>query len=983
LPYSSSSEQFPTALPLSWLNRKHGLPSGQVHAACQDQGGLLWLAGPSGLTCWDGARARVLSKPDGLRTQGLRSVACAPSGELWIGSDLGVDVLDQTRPEGDQIRHLSPQGWPHGWVSHIVFDDLGGAWLGCARGLLYWTPGGGFVRQEGLELDGPGSDGQSSDGPHSNGPGLGDSMISALILDLAGRVWVAGPRVGLLRRQDGQFRAPEQQGWQRAGVITCLGVAARGHVLIGGTAGLVVTDSQGAQVGGTERWHAGPITALLCTGEELWVGSGAGLQRRRQEAQTWVHSADLLPGVAVNALLNDSQGNLWVATDHAGVARLSGLRASMTQYQPGGSVLSARQGPAGEVWLGGTHGSFSLDLQSGAAHPMPGLEHLQVWDLLDHAGTVWAATQQGLYRKVGGRFEHVAPQRAELAQPCRALLARPGALWLGTIHGLYVLSTADPEAAPRELLGGGSSLGYVYTLETDTEGRALVGTLGRGLWRSYGLGHSDGGPGSLGEQLEQLSSGPLVAGGHVYAVAPHPSGQLAVLQDHQTLLLGPEGEARVLDTSAEGVAGWSARWVEDHLWVGGAAGLREYAPDGQLSSEVQAWIGPEAWEFTTSRSLLPLPGGRLLCGLNSGAVLLDPRKLRHLPVLPPLRCTGLRWSGGAPGTQASREGAALLSIATGNWSLEVDLACPWFLEDDDLRFRHRLLGFERDWSAWSAATTLHFTSLPPGEYSLEVQATSLLRGAGEVARLLTLQVRAASAGTRLGRLWSDLISARSNRSLLAQNLLLEQRVRERTLSAERANARLLELNEELLALSSTDALTGLPNRRAFDEALRQELRRAARQNTPLSVALLDIDEFKSYNDVLGHVQGDACLRQVAQIMQAAVRLGLDTVARYGGEEFVMVLPGTDTAGAVRAVERLRSALALAAIPHPGSSVARHVTLSAGVASSGSGTPHGPETMLERADRALYRAKHQGRNQAAADPLEPLAESGTPAQLLTS
>jgi diguanylate cyclase (GGDEF)-like protein len=924
-PFLPTAALMPTELPVQWLNRRRGLPSGQVHAACQDRAGLLWIATPSGLVCWDGTRARVLTQADGLRTQGLRSLACRPDGRLWIGSDLGVDLLDPAAPGGPQITPLTPPDWPHGWVSHIVFDAQGGAWLGCARGLIRWTAQHGFVRCD-----------------------LGDTLITALLLDASERLWVAGPQLGL-RRQDGDtFRPLALDGAQRVGAVTCLALCPDRQVLVGGVGGLLMLNAQDAA---TDLWperQAAPLSALLWTGQELWVGSNAGLSRYVQAADGWHGSPSLLPGVAVNALMHDTQGNLWISTDHAGLARISGLRGSMTAYVPGGSVLMVRPAPDGQVWLGGSRGSWALDLDSGGAQPLDGLQDLQVWDIQACGAQLWAATQQGLYWQQGGRFERFAPEHAALAQPCRAFLARPEGLWLATIHGLYLVN-ADPAAPPVELLGEGESLGYVYTLEQDAQGRALVGCLGRGLWRSEAGG------------LRPLVSGPLRAGGHVYALAPHPDGRLAALQDSRTLLLDASDRAGALlsglDAEHGGVAGWSARWVGNELWVGGSSGLRQYGPEGTLRREIQAWIGPDAWEFTTSRSLLPLPDGRVLCGVNSGVVLLDPTTLGNLPPLPAVRLGRLHWSGAAPDTPGGR----LLSIVAGNWGLEAELACPWFLDEQDLEFRHRLLGFERDWAGWTPLASVAYTSLPPGEYSLEVQVRSRLCGLGQPSRLFTLQVRPPALPTRLGQAWTSIISARTSRRLLAQNLLLEQAVRERTLEAEQANARLRVLNDELLALSSTDALTGIGNRRAFDATLRRELRRAQQGGTPLSVALLDIDAFKRYNDSLGHVQGDLCLQQVARILQGALRLDLDQVARYGGEEFVLVLPETTSEGAVRVVQRAQTALSAAKLPHPASEVAAYITLSGGVATTAPPQLLEAGALLRQADLALYQAKHAGRN----------------------
>jgi diguanylate cyclase (GGDEF)-like protein len=160
-----------------------------------------------------------------------------------------------------------------------------------------------------------------------------------------------------------------------------------------------------------------------------------------------------------------------------------------------------------------------------------------------------------------------------------------------------------------------------------------------------------------------------------------------------------------------------------------------------------------------------------------------------------------------------------------------------------------------------------------------------------------------------------------------------------------------------------DGLTQIANRRRFDEYLQQEWARHIRLQQPLSLLLCDVDHFKLYNDSNGHQAGDECLKSVAQAMSQCYRAG-DLVARYGGEEFAMVLPQTTTTGAVQVAERVRSALAAAALPHVSSPVSAQVTVSIGVASA-LPKPHGPSDarlLIEEADRRLYLAKRLGRNQ---------------------
>ena len=173
---------------------------------------------------------------------------------------------------------------------------------------------------------------------------------------------------------------------------------------------------------------------------------------------------------------------------------------------------------------------------------------------------------------------------------------------------------------------------------------------------------------------------------------------------------------------------------------------------------------------------------------------------------------------------------------------------------------------------------------------------------------------------------------------------------------------LSESNKQLVQLSNLDSLTGLANRRCFDENLGKELNRSTRERTPLSLILLDVDYFKEFNDTFGHLVGDECLKQIAYVLQKTVERSHDLAARYGGEEFAVILPSTDLKGGLIIAERLRTQVENLDLTSPKASIIQSITISLGLVS----IPHGQKgitskTLIDWADKALYEAKSQGKN----------------------
>jgi diguanylate cyclase (GGDEF)-like protein len=210
--------------------------------------------------------------------------------------------------------------------------------------------------------------------------------------------------------------------------------------------------------------------------------------------------------------------------------------------------------------------------------------------------------------------------------------------------------------------------------------------------------------------------------------------------------------------------------------------------------------------------------------------------------------------------------------------------------------------------------------------------------------------------------WKEIVKATSLPwQILEMEAAKELRTTLMLAALEFSQAALLKANHQLSLLASLDGLTGIANRRRFDECIMTEWQRAIREQHPLSLILIDVDYFKNYNDTYGHLLGDDCLKKIAEILQKMSQRATDLAARYGGEEFVLVLPNTSQYGAQKVAQRIKAAIAHQTIHHKSSSVSKYITLSMGIMTIIPNTMMEMADFIRRTDQALFKAKSEGRD----------------------
>ncbi|MEO0423082.1 MAG: diguanylate cyclase [Pseudomonadota bacterium] len=519
---------------------------------------------------------------------------------------------------------------------------------------------------------------------------------------------------------------------------------------------------------------------------------------------------------------------------------------------------------------------------------------------------VWVGAEMGLgaVRYEGGQWRELASlRRPGLVVWSMAPSDQPGTVWLGTNRGLMQATLLEDDGASvvlTETLGDQVGVAYGDTpyAEVSTTPSGIAVATAAGLYRWDGRAFVEDDFNGLRGLLvdEELPWFQQDGQGNLYA------------QSYRALYRFDDGDWAVTNLAElrAGPVEAFAPGREDTMWLGGAR-LFHHTPHADPSA--------------LSQPLSVIALERRDPGQASGS---------PLPVSGPVELRG----------RSAR--------VTARFAL-TDLA-----QTEPARYRYRLKGEETAWSAWQRAPQATL-DLSVGTHTLEVQART---GSGHLYRAAPLyfsltphrhdsdlvRISLAGAAALLLVLGAYANSRRKLHALAARNRLLDDIVRRRT-------EQLREANRLLTQQAQRDALTGIGNRRMFDQRLAMLFERAQRERLELSLLLIDVDHFKRYNDAWGHQAGDSLLRELAQTLAALVRADC-TVARYGGEEFAVVAPGSDRVAAAALAERLVHALPKALDGE---------TVSIGVATFTIGLDASVDDMIARADEALYRAKHRGRN----------------------
>ncbi len=904
-----------------------GLNNLAVRQIYQDRAGFIWVSTENGIFRYDGDRFEEFGPEHGIPITSAAAFGDAPDGSLLAGGSFGLYRL-----QGNRFEKLSLNFKTVSWAQGIQSDGKGHAFLGTDAGLmeLESDPGGnGFVVHGfpqpaatsdpsayavlvdgdvlwygcGQQLCRRDHDGTRVFGTES---GLPEYPLIVIRKDRDGNLWVRTRTAGVFELPAGESKFRKPVALIKGTVIGIPGVDADGRILLPSPDGLLIWDGKGWQKIDRSFGLRGAVYSVFEDRQHtLWIGlAGRGLAQWRGYLEWKSYStASGLASDIVYEIQPQTDGTLWVGTEGGllrGQRQGAGIRWKKVAGLNGFPVHGVRAAPNGDLWIGTeAHGAARIHVRTGTVQ--------------------WFGAAQGLLGKSAYTLRFDREQR----------------LWAATDEGLF-LATApyqkfslvtDPPATQIWAVAEGSD-GTMWAGGADG-----LFAYSNGRWKNFT--RSDG----LSNQ-------------EVLALGAGQNGEMWVGYRFgggiDRVHLKPEGftvEKGVQRPGSDGLVYFLEFDAAGRLWAGTERGVDMW--NGSRWSHYDTSDGL-AWNDCDLNGFAEEPDGTVWIGTSGGLSEFKPH--RRLAREAPIEVVFTRLAMGG----ADVSGQNNPSVSPHANSLIARYSALNVSNDDRILFRYQLIGSNSTW-AETTQRELQFAQLAPGAYRLEVEGQDGDGGwSGHRAefafRILTPWY---ASWWFIGIcVVTPLVAA----GVVVRLRVLNGRRRERELQQLKA------AHDEIRNLAFFDPLTGLPNRRLLLDRLQQTLAAGARSNRKRALLFVDLDDFKTLNDTLGHHIGDLLLQEVARRILARIR-ETDTVARLGGDEFVVLLQDlSELPEDAAAQAKLVAEKILGTIHQPYRLDGRECRSSSSIGITIFGTPQdSTNEVLQQADIAMYQAKAAGRN----------------------
>ncbi|HXR38092.1 MAG TPA: diguanylate cyclase [Terracidiphilus sp.] len=915
-----------------------GLSNLTIRKIYQDHTGFLWVSTENGIYRYDGDRFELFGPAKGIPSSFESAFGEAPDGSLLAGGSFGLYRLAGNRFEKVATPFKTVSG-----LQSIQSDGKGHTFVGTDAGLveLDSSPAKAdfvfriFPQPQGTS--GPQAYGILVDGDvlwygcgmelcrndaqgtrvFARDRGLPALPVLGILKDPAGNLFVTVRGDGIFVWPAGKARFERPRLPVPPAIIRAVPVLDHdGRILLPSPEGLLLRDENGWQNINHSFGLRGLINAAFEDRQHtLWIGSGGRglvIWRGYREWESYSTESGLAAEI-VYGILPLSDGSLWVGTGSGLFQRRQRKSSVAFTLVPGfaGTVVhSLASAPNGDIWVG-SEGRGVARIEPPPHTPTwfgeaEGLSGRNIYRLrFDHENRLWAATEAGLFMASAPyrRFSRIADLPA--TRMWGVVQGTDGTVWAGGDSGLFALQAGHWKA---------------FTLADGLSNREIL-SLGAGpdgdIWVGYDFG------------------------GGIDRVHPRAGG---VAVERSVQRKGTDGMIYFLEFDARG-----------RLWAGTQHGVDIW--DGARWTHYDMNDGL-VWDDCDTDGFAQGPDGAIWIGTSAGLSRFKP--LPHPPPDVPLAVVFTRLAIGQTDVSSLRNP----SFGVHSNSLVARYSALNAPRANGVVFRYRLGGATGSWTE-TAQREIQFANLAPGTYSLEIEARE---GDGlwtdQSARFLFTVLTPWYSTWWFATLCLFVPISVAAGALRLRFLSAQRRERHLLKLVEEKTTDLRRANEELSRLSFTDPLTGLANRRVFDQTLDRECARLQRTDSALSLLSIDVDHFKALNDSEGHQRGDECLILLGAEFTRLCRRQLDLVARCGGEEFAVVLVATPAPDAQRFADSVCQAIADMRLPNPASPVAPWLTISIGVATATHDSLCSPEALTAAADRALYAAKRAGRNRVS-------------------
>ncbi|MYM87819.1 diguanylate cyclase [Rugamonas sp. FT82W] len=939
----------------------HSLPGGRVTSLYEDETGRLWIGTDEGLARFDpvtNSFTRYVPAGGPGNARIVRRIVSDFKGGMWVATWGGLHHFDPRKSTFTTYRHdeARPDSLLYNDVNAVAVDTKGAVWAATwPGGLDYLAPGAtGFQH---FRVDDP---------EHPN-PKAND--VRALYLDSAATLWI-GSADGLVTWKSGQP-------WERR---EALAVQAKR-----------VTDIDEDRAG--DMWISTRTSGLL-----RW-------DRERRQFQSYRHRAEdahSLNSDAINTTMRDRSGTLWVGSLTDGVSRANLGYHGFERFVPrdidpgfvksSNFVRSVGAAANNQLWLALDDGLALFDpstremVRTWSATPKrPGALSSNVIYSTYQApdGTLWVGTSEGLNRldKPDAPFKviHFGSKTTDFINAIAP--GRGGVLWLGTGTALLRYDTAsgavrsyahdDQDPASRSVNGAS-------TVAEDSAGRVWSGE----FYRGGGLDMLDPASGKFRHFRFDPNNPASLSSDRVSSLHQDADGSMWVgtSKGLNHVVAGKDGAFDITRIQEKGELG--TRLIEairsdknGMIWVTTAAGLSKIDPVSGTVTEYSVEDGLTEGFYIDSAA--NSANGFLYFGSSSGVTAVNPAIHSSASRPPQLAITDIRvlnrsLGGKNPPQDVVLEGGVTqprsLSLPWIANTISIEFAALHFAEPRRNAYSYWLEGFDtQPVQADAAHPVATYTNLAPGKYRFHLQGSNNKGVASRDEIVLPITITPPVWET-----WW----ARGAVALLAVALLLllfRWAVWRLGARAQALEAQLQERSEalriaqhKLANLSATDNLTGIANRRCFDDQLAREWRRAARDKKPMAIGLVEIDKLAAYREHHGQQAADEVLRLAAHALSGAVQRAGDLVARYGADQFAFLAPATAGDEAMRIARRMEAALVALNLPNV-KATSGVISASIGVASLPATQEGSIEDLVLAADQALYLARSEGGNRSVLAP----------------